>query len=172
MKSFSILGGNGHVVELPVGSDKTVAYGLTSLTPYINWMGDDGNLVEVTLPPGNWRIIGMLSEVTEEQIIPLVERESEPVYCYEQEYPEYVGDEWWYRDYQAQDDSDYKYSHYTALESLESAIKAEGYYLDENPIPEPDISRYPNDDWVADYNNAQSRVLSRERCLLLMRVDG
>jgi len=49
---------------------------------------------------------------------------------------------------------------------------AEGYYLDENPIPEPDISRYPNDDWIADYNNAQSRVLSRERCLILRRVDG
>lgn len=120
------------------------------------------------LPPGNWRIIGMLSEVTEEQIILFVDWESNP---------EDIGDEWRYRDYQSQDDGDYRYSHYTALESLESAILAEGYHLDKNPlgsVPECGCTG-PSDKGACDgcdeFIEMRERVLSRERCLLLGRED-
>lgn len=188
MKQFSILNGKAHVVELPEGAKFPRIETNQAVIPYgqdLTWDVNGGEKSYgmdetewVALPPGNWQIVGMLPEVTEEQIIPLVERGSEPVYCYEQEYPEYVGDEWWYRDYQAKDDSDYKYSHYTALESLESAIMAEGYTFS-NPLGKvKDFKKkYTGHDmFFADYMQkwyeSQSRVLCRERTLILRRVDG
>jgi len=51
-----------------------------------------------------------------------------------------------------------------AFESLESAILAEGHYLDKNPVP-------PFNERLNDWIEAQSRVLSRDRCLLLRRVE-
>lgn len=155
--------------------------------PYGGWL----KTMQRRLPPGNWRIIGMLSEVTEEQIIPLVDWESNP---------EDIGDEWRYRDYQVQDE-DYKYSHHTALESLESAIEAEGWtfsnpYGMERPpnlpidaIPYDQQPGYrafrntkphlpPNDIelsyefYFLAWQKAQSRVLDRSRCLLLGRESN
>lgn len=167
-KIIPILSGRCLVVELPEGATKPEIYGrsLTFDTPIgVDEWGYDYQAVKI--PEGNWRIIGMLSEVTEEQIIPLVDWESNP---------EDIGDEWRYRDYQVQDE-DYKYSHHTALESLESAIIAEGYYLDVNPLgsaPKCGCTG-PSDkgscDGCDEFIEMQSRVLCRSRCLLLGRED-
>lgn len=152
MKQISLLQGKALLVELPEGAKMQ---GLQTTSPNaIVYADTHGHGVILDLPPGNWRIIGMLSEVTEKDIDGLIE----PVKVFD-----YDAHYWNYKDKE--------YQPIRVDESLESAILAEGYYLDENPIPEPDISRYPNDDWIADYNNAQSRVLDRSRCLLLGRED-
>src|SRR5690606_32515814 len=59
----------------------------------------------------------------------------------------------------------------TALESLESAILAEGYYLDVNPIPVPDYSEgHVRFDETVEHAKAQQRVLCRESTLILRKI--
>src|SRR5690606_11901468 len=81
MKQFSILNGKAHVVELPEGATKPFVAktyidedGHTYDTDpqWIEWSGTyPENTVD--LPPGNWQIVGMLSEVTEKDIDGLIE---------------------------------------------------------------------------------------------------
>lgn len=151
MKQIPLLEGNVLLIELP---NRPRYITLDDQGSRICYYTDKWNWVWQPTPRKSWRIIGMLSEVTEEQAALVVPIHRQSI----------IGDI--YKNFKTD-----KWDAFDALESLESAIEAEGYYLDENPIPEPDISRYPNDDWIADYNNAQSRVLDRSRCLLLGRED-
>lgn len=117
----------------------------------------------VKLPPGTWQIVGLLPEVTESEAATLVDHTgvTTPIRVHTL-----------YMNYQNGGD------HFTALESLESSIVAAGYSFS-NPhgksqmqhcstASEPGDFAYLSREWQA----AQSRVLSRERCLLLRRVDG
>lgn len=142
MKQFPILSGRCLVVELPEGATNPFVAktyidedGHTYDTDpqWVEWSGTFPNNVWY-LPDGNWRIIGMLSEVTEEQAAELVETHGLDMSVFK-----HYGDR-----------NDFCE---TALESLDSAIVSAGYHLDFNP-----------------YGN-ESRVLSRDRCLLLGRKD-
>lgn len=169
MKQLTILSGRCLVVEMPEGAKLR---GLQKLQPngliYADPCGHD---VLLDLPPGNWRIIGMLSEVTEEQAEQIVGfGDADPsgdrfvvghrLFDKEQEEPFLF-----WRDV-------------TALESLDSAILAENWYF-ENPygkdepiVDDPDPhSQYhgAQQDELARWQQAQSRVLDRSRCLLLGR---
>lgn len=57
------------------------------------------------------------------------------------------------------------------IEALESAIVAGGWYLDDNPIKVHTWASENADDYKKQFDEAQSRVLSRERTLILRRVD-
>lgn len=163
MKSFSILGGKAMIVELPEGAtDVGIEKDLYLSGPVVLWYmpGKNGVVNEVgsiDLLPGNWRIIGMLSEVTEEQVAGIVAKHYSSL-----GYDDYLHDV----DFSVLD---------TALESLDSAILAEGYAWN-NPVPKPDcdcITEYDRegcDQECWKHINTQSRVLCRSRCLLLGRV--
>ena len=150
------------VVELPEGAtDVRESYAngfIYKLADgYIcSWYADEDAQLD-----GTWQIVGMLPEVTEEQAGSMVQHK---VWGQERGlYRNYL-----YHEIQAR-----HIMKETALESLESAILAEGYYLDVNPIPVPDYSEgHVRFDETVEHAKAQSRVLSRERCLLLRRVEG
>lgn len=175
MKHFPILQGRAYVVELPEGAHTF---------NIINGYDKDGEFSAIRwetmgwfterLPPGTWQIVGLLPEVTEEQAAGIVD---------------YNEDIRYYRAYGVHpvESGDGKRSrlvgYLDAIKSLESAIHAEGYYLDENPkrIKDHDFF-YDGDGGLKDEElyiieceseaEAQSRVLCRERCLILRRVDG
>src|SRR5690606_32630169 len=118
---------------------------------HLSWLDIDIDLTAIDLPPGTWRIVGMLPEITEEQAKPLVDKQRFIV----------NGPDLGFRNY-----AEGKYEWFgTALESLESAILAERYYLDTNPVT-------PYNERVNDWLAAEWLVLSRERLLLLGRWDG
>ena len=220
MKQFSILSGRCLVVELPEKHEAAFKALRNGRELTINRKNKSANVDHITFDFGfaeqlfnhglldctsgsldtgdrhylfglGWRIIGMLSEVTDEQAKGTVD---EPYESGIEQYTEPDDLTGWivseapmgtkyskvmyrgYRDY-AKDPDDYPVREVnpfgTALESLESAILAEGYYLDENPIAVPEFSggniRFSE---TVEYAKAQSRVLCRERCLLLRRVDG
>lgn len=161
-KLIPILSGRCLVVELPEGAQ---GFGITDnndLGWYIpiwnrraqdwDW---DGSVIN--LPPGNWRIIGMLSEVTEEQAAGMVEPNGNG------DYRNYVG-AWG--------------GFATAVQSLESTIVSEGYGFDSEMEPSySDCEQYENpirtyEGRLREWNSRQSRVLDRSRCLLLGRIDG
>lgn len=166
MKKIKILSGRCLLVRLPEEAKNTRIQSYPNhpmkLWYEFHYEKDDMPAFNsITLPPGNWRIIGMLSEVTENQAKELVDKTDT--------HPKY----WNYN-------LNYHREFY-ALESLESAIRAEGYYLDENPLPDPESTMMQGDGYVyygaddkdfEEYEKAQSRVLDRARCLLLRRVDG
>lgn len=138
------------------------------------------------LPEGNWRIIGMLSEVTEEQAAELVD---EPYESGIEQYTEPGDLTGWtvseapmgtkytkvmykgYRDYTKDPDS-YSVREVnpfgTALESLDSAILAEGWYF-ENPVKIHTWASENADDYRKQWEEGKKRVLDRSRCLLLGR---
>lgn len=155
MKQIPLLQGKALLVEMPEGAQ---GWGITKdndLGWYIpiwdNQAQDwdwDGSVID--LPPGNWRIIGMLSEVTEEMATTVVKECIDACECT-------TG----YVNYN-RGNKPKPFCLDTAIESLESAIEAVGYYLDNNPIP-PFHER--KDDWMM----AQERILARSRCLLLGR---
>lgn len=167
MKQIPLLQGKALLIELPEGLGE---YNMFLWDAYYDVTGDfhevpslasthkDPDKTRILLPEGNWRIIGMLSEVTEEQAAHLVKFVGHP-WC---AYKDYTTDKNWFN---------------TALESLESAILAERYTFI-NPTPKPDcdcITEYDRegcDQECWKYINAQSRVLCRERCLLLGRESN
>lgn len=105
-------------------------------------------------PPGKWHIIGRLSEVTEEQASNIVQSfKFKGGYLYNN----YITGN--------RDTTD------TALESLESAILAAGWYFDNPYKNEPVLKKLPSeiDEHIERFAKAQSRVLDRSRCLLLGR---
>lgn len=152
------------IVELPEGAtDVGIEKDLYLSGPVVLWYmpGKNGVVNEVgsiDLLPGNWRIIGMLSEVTEEQVAGIVAKHYSSL-----GYDDYLHDV----DFSVLD---------TALESLESAILTEGRYF-ENPhgAKRPSINDYSSlvqyQGDAKDFDEAQSRVLDRSRCLLLGRED-
>lgn len=163
MKQIPILSGRCLVVELPEGVTKvqdSYANGFiyTMDDGYVEtWYADeDGGL------DGNWHVIGMLSEVTEKTLSTVLDsaelKEGRRLYnIHDEPYPNRLTD--------------------SALESLESAILAEGYCIDSNPYGFPTETEYEGKVWrdevieadIKAYNEAQSRVLDRSRCLLLGR---
>lgn len=161
MKALSILGGKVHVVELQEGAP--IPDVINTGRPHLSWLDIDIDLSEIDLPPGTWQIVGMLPEVTEKQVGELVQKRIHP----------WDHKLWTYRDYTRE----HKFPRdavvlHTALQSLESAIVAEGWYLDDNPIKVHTWASENADDYKKQYDAAQSRVLCRERCLLLRRMDG
>lgn len=110
----------------------------------------------VNLPPGTWQIVGMLSEVTESEVAQIVKLHATIKK---------------YRDYLIDNDRPTDMFTKTAPESLESAIVAEGYTFQSTPKPENKDFYWGYLDDLAKWEAAQSRVLSRERCLLLRRED-
>lgn len=161
MKQFPILQGHARVVELPEGATNPEVHtrSLTFDTPMeVDEWGYDYQAIK--LPPGTWQIVGLLPEVTEEdlsEIVSFIQIDKR------------VG---WY-DYNSP--NPLTFPHATALESLESAIVASGYYLYENTfgkVPGCGCTG-PSDkgacDGCDDWMDTQSRVLCRERCLILRR---
>lgn len=167
MKAFEILGGKAYVVELPEGATNHHIH-KKKVGSRLRYTLSNGINTSIELPQGNWRIIGMLSEVTEEQAAVLVQKRIHP----------WDHKLWTYRDYTRE----HKFPRdavvlHTALQSLESAILAEGYtfknkYGDVRPRIDDysSVFQYRND--AIDYDYEEERVLCRERCLLLRRVDG
>lgn len=160
MRQISLLQGKALLVELPEGAKMQ---GLQTTSPNaIVYADTHGHSVILDLPPGNWRIIGMLSEVTEEQAKGIVDDVSfKYPYLFKRKF----------EDYSCESEND----HDTALESLESAILAEGYGFDSEPEPSySDCEQYENplrtyEGRLREWNSRQSRVLDRSRCLLLGR---
>lgn len=159
MKSFSILGGKAHVVELPEGAIKpriTQPFGI-----YLTF-NDRFGFNRIKLPPGIWQIVGMLPEVTEEQAARMVDDATfKYPYIFKRKF----------EDYSSESEND----HDTAIESLESAILAEGYGFHSEPEPSySDCEQYENpmrtyEGRLREWNSKQSRVLCRERTLILKR---
>lgn len=193
MKQFEILSGRCLVVELPEGAHSPLIECINVLCDltYIDEWGYD-YCSSFRLPPGAWEIVGMLGEVTEEQAAGVVD---EPYESGIEQYTEPDDVTGWivseapmgtkyskvmykgYRDY-TKDPDGYSAREInpfgTAIESLESAILAEGYLLESPPTPKcgcfgpAEEGACPAcDEWV----ESQSRVLDRERCLLLGRED-
>lgn len=162
MKTITILSGRAMIVELPEGASDTTYPKIGIADLYFQKEGKhipEESYISVPIPEGNWQIVGRLSEITEEQAEQLVE-------------PNGNGD---YRNYEG------AWGGFaTAIQSLESAIRAEGWMF-ENPYGETEPAPLLIDSeeehrkfildklrWMA----AQSRVLDKSRCLLLRRVDG
>ena len=69
-KLISILSGKAIIVELPERANPLKLF--NDERPYLSFFVS-AETPRLYLPPGNWRIIGMLSEVTEEQAAGMVE---------------------------------------------------------------------------------------------------
>lgn len=157
MKQIPLLQGNALLIELPK-QDFIKAKIQTLVDLHTVWSGKlnfkNGDRWEsVSLPPGNWRIIGMLNEVTEEDLTEiidvLVSSESG-----KKLYPNFTGGPW----------------KVNRIESLDSAILAENWYF-ENPVKIHTWVSENADDYRKQWEEGKKRVLSRERCLLLRRVE-
>ena len=166
MKHFSILQGRCYVVELPDKANNPAIFNDIG-RPYLScFIGVE--TFRIYLPDGEWQIIGLLAEVTEEQVATL--QDSHTIFPTQyvkdmiEAYPNHL-----------------KYNQFfkTALESLESAMLAEGW-LFQNPfgenepvVDDPDPhSQYhgAQQDDVSRWQSAQSRVLSRKLCLILKKL--
>lgn len=165
MKQLEILNGRCLVVELPEGAHSPVVddYLLGFNLPAPKWADDwsDDSYDTIKLPPGNWRIIGMLSEVTDAELADVTG------FYYNKYNERYV-------------EMPTSAMRATPIGDIEDAILAEGYYLDENPKRIKDHeSFYDGDGRLKDEElymieceaeaEAQDRVLDRSRCLLLVR---
>lgn len=133
----------------------------------------------VGLPQGNWRIVSTLADLTEEQAQPLVFK------AVTGRYRNYA-----HKDFKGKDigigilNALALNNKYTAIESLESAILAEGWFFENTHGDRPDYARYnygnayphPSERKrferdLSEWEQIQSRVLCRERCLVLRRVE-
>lgn len=198
MKVFEILSGKVHVVELPERHQQAFEALKNGRELTINRKRKSANVDHITFDfdfaeqlfiggflactSGNldtgdrhylfglgWQMVGMLSEVTEEQAAVLVQKRIHP----------WDHKLWTYRDYTRE----HKFPRdavvlHTALQSLESAILAENWCF-ENPygeepvrLPEGHNSRGTHESMWNQWKEGQSRVLDRSRCLLLGRVGG
>lgn len=161
MKQIPLLQGKALLIEIPEGA-KMEGLQITSPNAIV-YADTHGHGVILDLPPGNWRIIGMLSDVREKDVKHLVK---------------YISD-WGYINHGVKTQVREMLLK-TALESLESSILAEGWCF-ENPYgEEPTHLEHMRAGWldnpitddvrrVWNWKEAQSRVLCRERCLLLGR---
>lgn len=157
MKQIEILSGRCLVVELPEGAIKphinSVGY-TTFIVCHTKSAGDGYHQHNIELPKGNWRIIGMLSEVTDAELADVTG------FYYNKYNERYV-------------EMSTSAMRATPIGDIEDAIKAEGYYLDENPHgDEPKPENTPNYAYSVDvriWESAQPRVLDCSRCLLLGR---
>ena len=156
-KLIPILSGRCLVVELPEGATNPEIHSrsLTFDTPLeVDEWGYDYQAVKI--PEGNWRIIGMLSEVTDAELADVTG------FYYNKYNERYVG-------------MPTSAMRATPAGDVEDAILAEGYVFDNKLINPDDVCYFSRDrmiDDVREYHEAQSRVLDRSRCLLLGRVDG
>jgi hypothetical protein len=161
MKHFPILQGKAHVVELPEGAYSIrlskdaplfrLDYRIDVLTtkrisrPICVW-----------LPAGNWQIVGRLSEVTESEAAGMVDSDDQYGVTM-------------YRNYKTTG-MPYFDEQITAIQSLESAIVAGGYAFQSAPKPENKDFYWGYLKDLAKWEAAQSRVLCRERCLILKKI--
>lgn len=172
MKQIPLLQGKALLIELPEGATDPEIYGrsLTYDTPEVDEWGYDYQAVK--LPEGNWRIIGTLSEVTEDGLASVVGRKFDDFQVCQKlnQQPQY--DMFWVRYPSGEckyfDTKDECYLHALKMK-LESAILAEGYYLDENPVKVHTWASENADDYRKQWEEGKKRVLCRERCLLLGR---
>lgn len=168
MKQIPLLQGKALLVELPKqdfikAKIQTLVDLQTVWSGKLNFKKGDG-WESVSFPPGKWRIIGMLSEMTESDASGLVKSLPNPWNHQKRSY----------RNHQVE--SKYAGGAYlfdSAIESLESAILAEGWYF-KNPLENErnKIGLGTLDNFDQDYEQAQSRVLYRSRCLLLGRESN
>lgn len=163
MKSFSILGGKAHVVELPEGAKFPRIETNQSIIPYGQDLCWDRNGGEksygmdetewVGLHPGTWQIVGRLSEVTADDVADLTGHYYNK---YNERYVEFACSA----------------TRVTPIDDLESVIVAAGYTFKSEPKPENKDFYWGYLDDLAKWEAAQQRVLSRERTLILRRIDG
>lgn len=163
MKQIPLLQGKALLIEMTEGATNlkvlTVHQGSKSF-PSLKY--DRPDLVRgfIDLPPGNWRIIGMLSEVTEEEAATIAE-EVRVMNQRTKGYRTYNVDQYGNEGYFE-----------SAIKSLDSAILAEGYLLESPPAPKCGCTG-PAEEGVCDacdeWMTAQPRILDRSRCLLLGR---
>ncbi|WP_257657692.1 hypothetical protein [Parapedobacter lycopersici] len=164
MKHFPILSGSAYVVELPETQwpYRDLNYKIRAelgkpLAGKMLVRGSNSLWQEVDLPTGYWRIVGMLSEVAEEQAAGLVDsKETEGA--------------WPFADVFTMDYISGSYTLSTALESLESAIQVAGWYF-ENPVKIHTWASENADDYRKQWEEGKKRVLSRERCVILQKVN-
>lgn len=157
MKQIPLLQGKALLIELPDGATNlkvlTVHQGSKSF-PSLKY--DRPDLVRgfIDLPPGNWRIIGMLSKVTDAELADVTG------FYYNKYNERYV-------------EMPTSAMRATPIGDIEDAIRAGGHLLKSPPAPKCGCTG-PAEEGVCDacdeWMTAQSRVLSRERCLLLRRV--
>lgn len=169
MKQFEILDGKALVVELPEDVTKVDYVYKNKMTHLIE---EDGESSFLSVD-GEWHVIGMLSELTDEQAAGLVGSEE-------------TQGAWPYADVFLKNYQSGSFDLNSSLESIKSAILAEGYFLDEPPFKqgkypissesfvkagfgENDLVDQRYDDHI--HNQAQSRVLSRKHCLILRRME-
>lgn len=151
MKQIPILSDRFLVVELPGGATKPIVDPRACrLCYHVNGKND-----WMWIPPGNWRIIGMLSEVRDAELADVTG------FYYNKYNERYV-------------EMPTSAMSATPAGDIEDAILAEGYLLESPPTPKcgcfgpAEEGACPAcDEWV----ESQSRVLCRERCLLLGRDD-
>lgn len=164
MKQIPLLQGKALLIELPEGATNPEVHtrSLTFDTPMeVDEWGYDYQTVK--LPEGNWRIIGMLSEVTEESAASIAEQVrvmNQRTKGYRTYNVDQYGNEGYFE---------------SAIKSLESAIASEGYLFESPPAPKCGCFGPPEEGICPDcdeYMKAQPRVLDRSRCLLLGREDG
>lgn len=180
MKKIPLLQGKGLLIELPEGAENTSISDsdyfdkVITSNQHLTWNIDNGMLDGVSLPPGNWRIVSTLADLTEQQAHGLVDWDEDELY---------------YKVYDAHPithdngQTTIRPGCLDAIESFHSAILAEGYTF--LPPEYPDISdpKFYDEPYdgtgfyqeiysgaIEDYHEAQSRVLCRERTLILRRV--
>lgn len=163
-KLIPILSGRCLVLELPEGANRFTVF--NDDRPYLSFFVST-ETPRVYLPEGNWRIIGMLSEVTNAELADVTG------FYYNKYNERYV-------------EMPTSAMRATPIGDIEDAILAEGYYLDENPIEYPSQSdpKFYDEPYdgtgfyqeiyssaIEDWQAAQPRVLDRSRCLLLGRAE-
>jgi len=154
MKHFPILNGRCYVVELPEG-EKPKRIEKSYTDSYLCVTSPSGEIM-LKLPPGNWQIVGRLSEVTESEAAGMVDSDDQYGVTM-------------YRNYKTTG-MPYFDEQITAIEALESAIVAEGYAFQSAPKPENKDFYWGYLKDLAKWEAAQSRVLCRERCLILKKI--
>lgn len=144
------------VVELQPAADRFTIFN-DPARPYLSYFtGVDTH--RAYLPDGNWQLIGRLSEVTEEQAAGLV---------YKHEWSDGYR---MYKDYEDKLPKDFYHNRITAVESLHSAIKAAGLFM-ENPYGETIPMAFEEDCLERQlWRKAQQRTICPERTVLLRKV--
>lgn len=165
------------VVELPPAADNprvfdeeftgkhVVPVDKQALLFDIRYSGSDGSETDfINLPPGNWQLIGRLSEATEEQATGLVYKH------------EWSDGYYLYKDYEDKLPKDFYHNRITALESLHSAIKAAGLFT-ENPYGKelhdaykPKFEHQIKGSRHEKWHEAQQRTICPERTVVLSKI--
>lgn len=96
----------------------------------------------------DYRFIGLLSRITEEQAKEIVDE-----FLFNANDGSDYGDEKVYKDYVT--DEIYLTN---PIESLHSLLKSKGIHLFSNPVPEPCMKGYIDDSWINDYNKSEQKT--------------